>query len=181
MSKQDTELGSNGVSVGIPKDTPSISSSGVDSKLDNTPDNTPGNTSGITTAVSVVSEPKPKRYVMYILVNTDLKMEKGKIAGQVGHVVGIITEEIIRKAYESVTPETMEDYQHYENWIKKDMYTKVVLKATEAQLRQEIATEKKCRYIIDAGRTQIAPNSLTVVGFFPRNDLEEKMKQYKLL
>ena len=122
-----------------------------------------------------------KRYVMYILVNTDLKMEKGKIAGQVGHVVGIITEEIIRKAYESVTPESMQDYQHYKNWIKKDMYTKVVLKATEAEMRNIIKTENKCRYIIDAERTQIAPDSLTVVGFFPRNDLEEKMKGYNLL
>jgi peptidyl-tRNA hydrolase len=32
---------------------------------------------------------------MYVLVNDDLKMGKGKIAGQVGHVVGLITEEII--------------------------------------------------------------------------------------
>lgn len=144
---------------------------------------TPGGESKTETDIMPISVPetKPKRYVMYILVNTDLKMEKGKIAGQVGHVVGIITEEIIRKAYESVTPESLEDYQNYENWIRKDMYTKVVLKATEPEMRYALATEKKCRFIIDAGRTQIAPNSLTVVGFFPRNDLEEKMKKFKLL
>lgn len=123
---------------------------------------------------------KPKRHVMYILVNTDLKMDKGKIAGQVGHVVGIITEEIIRNVYENPSVETLDDYQHYTNWIRKDMYTKVVLKASEADLRQEIATYEKCRYIIDAGRTQIPANSLTVVGFFPRDD-EDKMKKYKLL
>jgi peptidyl-tRNA hydrolase len=38
---------------------------------------------------------------MYILVNNDINMGKGKIASQVGHVVGEITEEIIRKSYES--------------------------------------------------------------------------------
>lgn len=123
----------------------------------------------------------PMPYVMYILVNIDLKMGKGKTAGQVGHVVGIITEEIMRNVIMSPTTETNEDYNHYTNWVKNNAYTKVVLKATEKDLLEFIENETKCRYILDAGRTQIAPGSLTVVGFFPRNDMADKFKNYKLL
>jgi PTH2 family peptidyl-tRNA hydrolase len=121
-------------------------------------------------------------YVMYILINTDLKMEKGKIASQVGHVVGHITEEIMKGIIGGApSSDKMEDYQHYTRWSKHGHYKKIVLKATEAELKEFIATETKCRYVIDAGKTQIAPNSLTVVGFFPRPDMAEKMKKFKLL
>jgi peptidyl-tRNA hydrolase len=122
---------------------------------------------------------------MYILVNSDLNMGKGKIAGQVGHVVGVIVEEIIRNSYELPTQESLIDYTYYQKWIKNNAFTKVVLKATETELRNFINTEKKCRYIIDVCRThwetKEANDSLTGVGFFPRDDLEEKMSKFKLL
>ena len=41
-------------------------------------------------------------YVMYIFVNDDLKMSKGKIASQVGHVVQKIIEDI----YENISINT---------------------------------------------------------------------------
>ena len=47
-------------------------------------------------------------------------MGKGKIAGQVGHVVGLITEEIIRKYYESVK-RVPDCYLRYIQWKKQDM------------------------------------------------------------
>jgi PTH2 family peptidyl-tRNA hydrolase len=131
------------------------------------------------TDIKQKSEENP--YVMYILVNSDLSMSKGKIAGQVGHVVGVITAELFKNVYENSTKEYLDDFFHYENWVKDNMYTKVILKAKESELKKFIATESKCRYIIDAGRTQIPSNSLTVVGFFPRNDLAEKFKNFKLL
>lgn len=127
------------------------------------------------------SLPPPKPYVMYILVNADLHMGKGKTAGQVGHVVGIITEEILRSVYTNPTTDTLEDYDNYNKWIKTNAYTKIVLRATEQNLLEIIEKENKCKYILDAGRTQIAPGSLTVVGFFPRNDMADKFKGYKLL
>ena len=117
--------------------------------------------------------------IMYILINNDLNMKKGKIASQVGHVVGIITEEIIRKSLECPTKKYVRDYLLYNTWIQNG-HAKIVLKASEKELQELIKTED-CRYIIDAGRTQIAPNSLTVVGFFPRDDLKEKMREFKLL
>jgi PTH2 family peptidyl-tRNA hydrolase len=115
---------------------------------------------------------------MYVLVNNDLNMGKGKIAGQVGHVVGLITEEIIRKSYESVKG-VPDCYLRYVKW-KKTGFAKVILKATQEQITSLIG-EPESIHVIDAGRTQIAPNSLTVIGFYPSSELKEKFSEYKLL
>lgn len=115
---------------------------------------------------------------MYILVNDDLKMGKGKIAGQVGHVVGLITEEIIRKSYETTT-KVPDCYTRYMKW-KETGYAKVVLKATQEQI-EKLMGEPETLYIRDLGRTQIAPNSLTVLGFYPSANLKNKLKEFKLL
>lgn len=115
---------------------------------------------------------------MYILVNDDLKMGKGKIASQVGHVVGLITEEIIRKSYESVKG-VPDSYSRYMIW-KSTGYTKIILKATEKQILNLIEHPESI-HIIDAGKTQINPNSLTVLGFYPSANLKDKFKEFKLL
>jgi len=115
---------------------------------------------------------------MYVLVNDDLKMGKGKIAGQVGHVVGLITEEIIRKSYES-SKGVPDCYLRYVKW-KHLGHAKIILKATTEQINSLIG-EPESIYILDAGLTQIAPDSLTVLGFYPRTDLKDKFKNNKLL
>lgn len=115
---------------------------------------------------------------MYVLVNDDLKMGKGKIAGQVGHVVGLITEEIIRKSYET-TRGVPDCYARYMVW-KATGHAKVILKASQEQI-EELLGEPETMFIRDAGRTQIAPNSLTVLGFYPSSNLKDKFKDFKLL
>ena len=115
---------------------------------------------------------------MYVLVNNDLGMGKGKIAGQVGHVVGLITEEIMRKSYESVSG-VPDCYSRYVKW-KKTGFAKIILKATQEQI-ESLVGEPESIWIKDAGRTQIASNSLTVIGFYPSATLKEKFSQYKLL
>lgn len=117
------------------------------------------------------------QYYMYVLVNDDLKMGKGKIAGQVGHVVGLITEEIIRKSYESI--KTPDSYLRYLKW-KNTGHAKIILKATQEQITSFIG-HPESMYILDAGRTQIAADSLTVLGFYPSATLKEQFKNYKLL
>jgi peptidyl-tRNA hydrolase, PTH2 family len=125
-----------------------------------------------------INETNDSPLYMYILVNDDLKMGKGKIAGQVGHVVGLITEEIIRKSYES-SKGIPDCYSRYMVW-KMSGYAKVVLKATQEQIEQLVG-EPESMYIRDAGRTQISPNSLTVLGFYPSSSLKVKFKDFKLL
>lgn len=125
-----------------------------------------------------INELEQKQLYMYVLVNDDLKMGKGKIAGQVGHVVGLITEEIVRKSYE--TAKGVPDcYARYMVW-KATGHAKVILKASQEQI-EELLGEPETMFIRDAGRTQIAPNSLTVLGFYPSSNLKEKFKDFKLL
>jgi peptidyl-tRNA hydrolase len=106
-------------------------------------------------------------------------MGKGKIAGQVGHVSGLITEDILKKYYENKTDTTTEAYDRYVSW-KQSGHAKIILKATEAELLSFIGTPE-CIHIRDAGRTQIEPNTLTVVGFYPTNKSKDKFSSYKLL
>ena len=112
---------------------------------------------------------------MYIFVNNDLKMTKGKIAAQVGHVVQLITEEIVRRGYERNPPPIYFTYMKWKSHSKK-----IILKASEEQLRVLIK-ENDARFIIDAGLTQIPAGSLTVVGFYPSASHAEKFKSFKLL
>jgi PTH2 family peptidyl-tRNA hydrolase len=107
---------------------------------------------------------------MYLFVNQDLKMGKGKIAGQVGHAVGNIVENLVKKP----TQEFVDWSQH--------LYKKVVLKATFKDLL-ELAKIPGAHSVVDAGRTQIPENSLTVLGFPPmyKHAVPERFKDFKLL
>lgn len=113
---------------------------------------------------------------MYIFVNSDLSMTKGKTCSQVAHCVQLITEEIIRSGYEIVP--TPKYYFTYMKW--KLHCTKIVLKASTDELK-ELIKMNEARYIIDDGNTQVPPNSLTVVGFYPSTTLGELVGKYKLL
>lgn len=115
---------------------------------------------------------------MYVLVNDDLKMGKGKIASQVGHVVGMITEEIIRKSYES-NKGIPDCYLRYVSW-KNNGSGKIILKASEEQIKRFIG-HPETAYVVDAGRTQVVPDSLTALGFYPSAFIREKLSGFKLL
>ena len=113
--------------------------------------------------------------VMYICVNTDLKMRSGRMAAQVGHIVQTITEEIIRDSYETVpTPSYCLTYM---KWKRKCI--KVVLGATEEQLRLLI-TLPQARYFMDS-TTEDGEKQLTVVGFFPSSTIGSQLNEFKLI
>ena len=114
---------------------------------------------------------------MYIFINTDLDMTAGKIASQVGHIVHLIVDLLVRSGYESFP--VSEEYKTYLKWNKN--CTKIVLKATEKQLK-ELSKMKSARAFYDNGQTtQVEQNSLTVVGFFPGSLDSDFVKDYKLL
>jgi Uncharacterized conserved protein len=114
---------------------------------------------------------------MYIFVNSDLKMRTGKISAQVGHSVQMITESIIRSAYGEYPPS--DAYKNYMEWKDKKS-PKIIIKATTDQLK-ELMKLDNCCHIIDAGRTQIPANSLTVVAFYPGKFDTELLEKYKIL
>lgn len=119
-------------------------------------------------------------YIMYLIINNDLKMGKGKIASQTCHAACKVTR--ILERYKP-TP------KYYKDW-EKNGEPKIVLKATEEQLN-ELADEYPaneiddtwCVTIRDAGRTQIKSNSLTVIAFRPimRKVVPALIKGLKLL
>ena len=123
--------------------------------------------------------------IMYIVINHDLKMGKGKIAAQVAHSACKLVEKFEKWAIYKTGPGAPInlDVLHYYHW-KDGSYTKVVLKATEEQMNQLIEKYPKiCEFTIDEGRTQIEKGSLTSIAFFPlpKHDIPEELKELKLL
>lgn len=101
-----------------------------------------------------------KSIAMYIFINSDLQMTKGKAVAQACHVVEQITEKIIHGMYAGIKNPA------YTQW-KRSGRAKIVLRATQAQLDELIRTNPEIEYIRDEGLTQVMPGSLTAAGFPP--------------
>jgi len=99
-------------------------------------------------------------YKLVILVRSDLKITKGKIAAQVGHASVNCALSIKKK-----------DSKTFDMWMLSGQ-TKIVLKVkSEAELFEfkAIADAQKINnsLIRDAGRTQIEPGTCTCLGIGP--------------
>ena len=102
-------------------------------------------------------------YKQVILVRMDLKLSKGKMAAQVSHA----SVEALLKSHKDYISE----------WRNQGM-KKVVLKVSD---EKELLDFKKkaedanlaCALVIDAGRTEIEPGTLTCLGIGP--DKAEKI------
>lgn len=110
--------------------------------------------------------------VMYILINNDLNMSKGKIASQVAHSACNIVHYL-----------TKNSNNIFEKWMKNSS-TKIVLKSNKKDMNELIQIYRNrnsdiwCDYILDEGRTQIDNGSLTSIAFCPIN---KKNKPYELV
>ena len=118
-------------------------------------------------------------YTMYIIVNSDLKMSKGKIGAQVGHAVEMIAQKIYEWYANINTPKIKEIILDYKKYLI-DGRKKIILKGTQKDL-EELKTESDAVHVIDAGRTEIPAGSLTAVAFLPNNKNVERFKNFKLL
>ena len=99
-------------------------------------------------------------YKMVIVVRADLKMSKGKTAAQVAHAA-------VNCAFAS----KKHNIDAFENWMY-NAYPKIVLKAKDEEELFEIkafadAAGLVNSVITDAGRTEIAPGSVTCLGIGP--------------
>lgn len=124
----------------------------------------------------ISKKPIDNEYAMYIFINNDLKMDKGKIASQVGHAVQFVIEDIyMNSGHKSET------FDKYKKW-RTSGCAKLVLKASTAQMNN-LKLLPGASSIVDEGRTQIAPNSLTVVAFCPelKKNMRDITSSYKLL
>ncbi|XP_076876519.1 peptidyl-tRNA hydrolase 2, mitochondrial [Brachyhypopomus gauderio] len=99
-------------------------------------------------------------FKMILVVRTDLKMGKGKVAAQCAHAAVSAYRQVQRRH-----PELLKQWEYCGQ-------PKVVVKAPDEDCLQELLTHAKelgltVSLIQDAGRTQIAPGSRTVLGVGP--------------
>jgi len=98
---------------------------------------------------------------VYILINGSLRLGKGKIGSQVGHAIQLLTENLgnsnLWKKYQSCgIPKIVLNVPSEEQFIEILEETKDIFKV----------------YVIDAGKTQCAENSMTCVAYIPMNKKE---------
>ncbi|KAG5511217.1 hypothetical protein JKF63_07159 [Porcisia hertigi] len=131
---------------------------------------------------------------MALVVRKDLKMGNGKIAAQCAHAAVAMVEEVISlKSGEAGSSQSALDpvsalwVQWYDAW-KVSGCTKVALQCSDEPTMVELAKHarrvKLPHYVIrDAGRTQVAPGSKTVVavGPGPKSLVDEVTGHLKLL
>lgn len=106
---------------------------------------------------------------MYILVNEDIKIGKGKLAGQVGHAVCTYLYRTFIKDYSGNLVWVTEEMQGFlDDYMESQK--KIILKCPQSKLEQ---LEAEGNYIVirDKGLTQLEPNTLTCVcvGIFDRD------------
>lgn len=109
-----------------------------------------------------------KNLKVYIVINTTLKMGKGKLLSQVGHGIEYMVENLILNK-----PDLFQEY-------KQRPPKKICVKADDSKIK-ELSRKHcdKCCKVIDAGLTQVEPGSLTVLVFYPTVELPD-LKVLKL-
>lgn len=113
--------------------------------------------------------PTPQHYI-YIFINTSLKMNNGKIASQVSHLSRTMTLAIFQQDAHS------DVIKRYNDWVATGSEI-IILKASEPEIRKLASHSDSCA-IADEGLTQVEPNSMTVLGFFP-SVLKPEFKSFK--
>lgn len=119
-----------------------------------------------------------KDLVMYILVNSEIKIGKGKLAGQVGHVVGRF---FYRQNYDKTL---IDEYMKLEDNGEESKQTKILLACPLDKL--EKLEKEGFTTVRDNGLTELPPKTLTCVllGVYdrnnPNNGLPDFVKTLKL-
>jgi len=120
------------------------------------------------------NNPKEKTYpVMYLFVNKGINMSPGKMAAQTAHA--------------ACCAQRISNDQLINDWYEFGFYTKIVL---EARSERHLETIKKyleerdikTSLIIDEGRTELNPHTMTALGVevIDKNIKGEIFKSFKL-
>jgi PTH2 family peptidyl-tRNA hydrolase len=132
------------------------------------------------TITSLLSNFKVQEYKMILVVREDLKMGKGKIGAQCGHAVLGAYRQIIRGSNKL-----------HQEWLNNWEYigeAKICVKCNSEKEMIDISNVAKekglnTHIVVDAGRTQIASGSKTVlaIGPAPVEVINEVTSQLRLL
>jgi len=128
-----------------------------------------------------------------IIINKDLKMDKGKMVAQACHGMCYYMAEINSSYLETgFFGESGEEedrmLKRYQEWTKNKVMKKIALKATEQEIKAmsynlTINRNIWCYQVHDLGLTQVPENSLTclVVEPLPEEMHNELFGEFKLL
>ncbi len=135
--------------------------------------------------------------IMYLVVRESLNMSIGKTAAQTGHAVGVLYNRfLLNRDYVTHIEDLMDgpcygpisvdqnksiNYDLFNKW-QKSGHRKVVLKADEKEWIQ-LKDLPDYVLIIDAGFTELDPNTETVIGFYPmyKDQAPKIIKRLQLL
>lgn len=103
-------------------------------------------------------------WILYLIVRESLNMSTGKIAAQVGHAVGMVYEKYMTYSLLSSTQARLhcDDFNHWSN----ESFRKIVLRASDKDW-ENIKDLYQCFVVRDAGLTQVAAGSETVIALWP--------------
>ena len=123
---------------------------------------------------------KNDQLVQYFIVNSELNMSPGKIAGQVAHMADDIAESMHIFSYESRYLSNQK-YQQYKQWKTEFNKKKIILKAKQKKLEELVS--QGFYYIRDNGLTEISEGSLTCVGLgvMWKSEAQQYIKRLQLL
>jgi PTH2 family peptidyl-tRNA hydrolase len=127
-------------------------------------------------------------WVMYLIVRDSLGMGAGKVGAQCGHAVGKLYDYYERlnadcnnQWADKRGPEWDEKFEMrnaFSSW-KDDSFRKVVLKAKESKW-EKLKEGLVCTVVRDAGLTEVASGSETVLGVWPMRKSERPQLIKKL-
>uniref|UniRef100_A0A6C0BEK8 peptidyl-tRNA hydrolase n=1 Tax=viral metagenome TaxID=1070528 RepID=A0A6C0BEK8_9ZZZZ len=112
-----------------------------------------------------------REYACYLFINSDLKMGTGKKIVQGCHsIVELMTSLDEKSEYVK---------ECFNIWLETGHKT-ITLKANQKQMN-EIHNMYPSVKIHDAGRTQVNPNSFTVLALFPKIHDKDEFKMFSLV
>lgn len=113
-----------------------------------------------TTTLQSINTRINEEHKLVLCVRTDLKMQRGKIAAQVGHAT--------LGAYKRAERKNPVALRQWENHAQPKIALQIGSEAQAHRLEKEAKARGLVTYIVyDAGRTQIAAGSMTVLAVGP--------------
>lgn len=137
-------------------------------------------------------------WIMYLIVRESLNMGSGKIAAQVGHAVGMIYGKFIQlqsywddssSEYTSnlwtssgLSLEQIKSYIDCFNSWSNNSFRKIVLRADDREW-EKLKRQLECYLVVDAGFTEVASGSETVIALWPmlKSSAPTLIKRLRLL
>lgn len=133
---------------------------------------------------------QPDPIVMYLVVKESLGMSPGKIAAQCAHASQMLTLKFLHEKMKQINLENSlwerfkktvsdffskseipqdkvnQDLELFEAWLDTS-FRKVTLRADDHRFERLKAEHPNCVVVVDAGLTEIAAGSQTVLGLWP--------------